>query len=65
MNWYVKWKAKRELKKTAKLVRMMCDKMPLSFFENLVFTAAGTPLEPLSALNTISSIASKIERGEV
>ena len=62
MMWYTKWKAKRELRKSAKLIHRICDEMPDSFFTNLVFNLAGHPLDPLGARNVLSAAAQRIER---
>jgi hypothetical protein len=62
MMWYTKWKAKRQLKKTAKLVKLVIDNLPSSSFRNLIQKADGTFMEPPEAMTRLWQIADMMER---
>lgn len=62
MIWYTKWKARRELKKQANMLRQGLDMLPLSVFKNLIIKADGTYMGPLEAMNEISAAADRMER---
>jgi hypothetical protein len=56
------WRAKRAARKAAALIEKLCDEMPISFFENLVYDAkTNKPLESIDALNAIYRVAQRIK----
>jgi hypothetical protein len=62
MMFITRWKAKRELKKSIKIVEKMCDEMPNSFFKGLIANADGTFVEPIEARNILMHAVFRMKR---
>jgi hypothetical protein len=67
MNFITRWKTKRIMRKTAKLLRQLCENAPASFFNNFDFTVAnpltGQPAKDhIEARNYLLVWATRLEK---
>jgi hypothetical protein len=62
MRWYTEWRAKRELRKAAKLMKLVINKLPSSTFRNLIMNSDGSYMESCEAMTFIWQIADRIEK---
>jgi hypothetical protein len=57
MKWYTRWKEKRSLRKSAKMVKLCIDNLPSEAFRNMIKNADGTFMEPAEAMTRLYQLA--------
>ncbi len=62
MKCITRWKERRQLRKSAKMVKLCIDKLPSETFRNLIKNADGTYMEPCEAMARLYQLADIWER---
>ena len=67
MSFITRWQARRELRKSVKLIEKLCDEAPNSFFEQLRYIVVnqhnGAPAkDAIEARNNLMQIAARLKR---
>ena len=57
MNWYYRWKAKRQLRKAAALIELLASELPSSVLKQIF-----PEMQPYQAANYLAAAARRLRR---